>query len=87
MLDTEFTIRALQWTDDPSDLPIQYYFGYFLANPDLVERAATGTLLDGEVAPEMVPLSNQFSARTEMQHIKLPRGVGISNNITIAARI
>lgn len=87
MLETQFSLQAVQWTDDEEDLPLRYLFGYYLAEGSAVQRAADGQLQAGEEAPEFIPMSNQFAAQDSVSGVRLPRGVGSSNQLTLAVKV
>jgi len=87
LLNTRFNIQAVQWTDDSNDLPLRYLFGYYLASSALVLRDANGQLLAGEIAPSFIPISDQFSSSDSASGVRLPRGVGSSNELTLAVRV
>ena len=50
VLDTEFTLRAAQFSDDPDDYPLTYQFGYY-------------ELINGEEFASVISLPNRRKKR------------------------
>lgn len=61
---TSFTIKATDgWTDDPSDLPLMFFFGYYVQEPESGEQREEMlqmTSEDNSVVADLLPQGKAF---------------------------
>jgi hypothetical protein len=87
VLATPFTIEALQWTDDPADLPLSYLFGYYKTTPTQLLAAIAAGTQGTDSATSFVPLGAAFESRAITSGVLLPQGAGSEYNLTIGVRV